>query len=300
MKKIITTLALFLIIGSMFNATSRTAQATFFDLNESHPFFDEIMYLSDHNIVRGTSANAFNPQAKVTRAEAATMISRALGLDGTKRPSSFSDVSSQSYAVGYIESAVENGIIKGYSDQTFRPNDIVNRGEMAIFLARAFELDEQIDVDYYDIFMKMASYESIKKVSKAGIAQGLNNGFYLPYKEITRAEFSAFLARALEPEFKVQVTKFKEPLVVEYKVEDGYKLSGVNYPNGSTITAEPSSTILFKNVTEGVPDYAVQYGGNAVAEYVMMNNIILTNTSGKSILQLGGGLSQLDYFLEVK
>jgi hypothetical protein len=299
MKKIITTLALFLIIGSMFNATSKTAQATFFDLNESHPFFDEIMYLSDHNIARGTVANAFLPQQKVTRAEAATMISRALGLDGTKRSSSFTDVSSQSYAVGYIESAVEIGIIKGYSDQTFRPNEIVNRGEMAIFLARAFDLDEQIDVDYYDIYMKMASYESIKMVSKAGIAQGLNNGFYLPYKEITRAEFSAFLARALVPEFQVEVMKFKEPLVVEYK-EVGYNLVGVNYPNGSTITAEPSSTILFKNVTEGEPGYAVHYSGNAVVKYMPVNNILLTNTSGKSLIRLGGGLSQLDYFLEVK
>ncbi len=299
MKKIMTTLALFLIIGSMFNATSGAAQATFFDVNESHPFYEEIMYLSDHNIARGTVVNAFLPQEKVTRAAAATMIGRALQLDGSKRPSSFSDVSSQSYAAGYIESAVEKGIIKGYSDHTFRPDEIVNRGEMAIFLSRAFELQEQIDVDYYDIYLKMASYEAIKKVSEAGIAQGLNNGFYLPYKEITRAEFSAFLARALEPEFQVEVTKFKEPLVVEYK-RVGYNLVGVNYPTRSIITAEPNSTILFRNLTKGEPGYVVQYSGNAVAQYMPVNNIVLTNNSGESYIQLGGGSSVLYYKLEVK
>ncbi|MDX8346142.1 S-layer homology domain-containing protein [Rossellomorea sp. YZS02] len=300
MKKIMTALAILIMIGSMVNTTSRVAKATFFDLNESHPFYDEIMYLSDHNIVRGTTVNAFHPQDKVTRAAAATMIGRALGLDGSKRTSSFSDVSSQSYAAGYIESAVEKGIIKGYSDDTFRPDAIVNRGEMAIFLARAFELEEQIDVDYYDIYKKMASYESIKKVSKAGIAQGLNNGFYLPYQDITRAEFSAFLARALEPEFKVEFKKFKEPsVVVEYK-RVGSSLVSVNYPNWSTFTVEPSSTIVFKNMTKGEPGYVVDWSGNAVADYMPMNGILLTNTSGTSHIQVGGGLTRLDYYIEVK
>jgi hypothetical protein len=299
MKKIMTTLALLIMIGCMFNTNSRVAQATFLDVNESHPFYNEIMYLSDRNIARGTVGDAFLPEEEVTRAAAATMIGRALGLDGSKRTSSFSDVSSQSYAAGYIDSAVEKGIIRGYSDNTFRPNAIVNRGEMAIFLARAFELQEQIDVDYYDIYLKMASYDAIKKVSKAGIAQGLNNGFYLPYKDITRAEFSAFLARALEPEFKVEVTTFKEPLVVEYK-RVGNSLVGVNYPNRSIFTVEPSSTIVFKNTTKGEPGYVVQYSGNAVAQYMPMNDIILTNSSGGSFIQIGGGLTRLSYYLEVK
>ncbi|MGM0842228.1 MAG: S-layer homology domain-containing protein [Bacillota bacterium] len=300
MKKLIAILTCLLMVGSIFTVSNTKAKYSFYDVNEYTPFYQEIMYLSDKLIVRG-EGSAFHPQEGVTRAAAATMIGRALLLDGEKRESSFSDVSEHSYAVGYIESAVELGIIKGYTDHTFRPNDIVTRGEMAIFIARAFNLEEEMNLeeDYYDIYPSMASYQAIIKVSEAGIAQGLSSGFYLPYQDITRAQFSAFLARALDPGFRVELTKFNEPLKIDYK-EDGYRLKGVQYPNGSTIWVEPGTAILFTNVTNESHSYAVTYNGNAVAEYAPINNILLTNGPGESIIQLGGGLSSLTYFLKVK
>jgi hypothetical protein len=127
-------------------------------------------------------------------------------LMGQKRESSFTDVGSQSYASGYIESAVDMGIIKGYTDDTFRPDEIVSRGEMAIFLARAFNLQEEMELgnDYNDIHPSMASYEAIIKVSEAGVARGFIGGFFRPDQDITRAQFSAFLARALNAGFRVE------------------------------------------------------------------------------------------------
>ncbi len=165
MKKIIAIVACMFVAGSLLGVSIANAASSFSDVKTTSSFYEEIMYLSDNNIVKGTD-NAFYPQEEVTRAAAATMIGRALSLDGTERPSTFSDVSSQSYAVGYIESAVEKGIVKGYPGNMFKPNEPVTRAEMAIFLARAFELEEKLDFEYLDIFPTMASYESILKVSE--------------------------------------------------------------------------------------------------------------------------------------
>ncbi len=206
MKKLIAVLTCFIMMGSIFSVTNTKAgNYSFNDLEEYSPFYQEIMYLADKHIVLGVRGS-FYPQQGVTRAAAATMIGRALLLDGTKRESSFSDVGSQSYAAGYIESAVDMGIIKGYTDGTFRPDEIVSRGEMAIFLARAFNLEAEMELgkDYNDIHPSMASYEAIVKVSESGVARGFIGGFFRPDQDITRAQFSAFLARALNAGFRVE------------------------------------------------------------------------------------------------
>ena len=76
----------------------------------------------------------------MTRAAAAIMIGRALDLNGEQRKTKFPDVGAEQVASGYIASAVAEGIIQGYPDGTYRPNETVTRGQMAIFLSRAFDL----------------------------------------------------------------------------------------------------------------------------------------------------------------
>ena len=71
------------------------------------------------------------------------MIGKALDLDGTKRKTIFDDVASTSTASGYIASAVNEDIITGFPDGSFRPGDTVTRGQMAILLSRAFDLTEE-------------------------------------------------------------------------------------------------------------------------------------------------------------
>ena len=111
----------------------------------------EINFLLDKEIIAGYEDKTFKPQRNVTRAEAAIMLGRALTLDGTQRNTKFSDVGASAKASGYIESAVKKGIIKGYEDGTFKPDDTINRGEMAYLLVAAFELKEMSSISFSDI-----------------------------------------------------------------------------------------------------------------------------------------------------
>jgi Leucine-rich repeat (LRR) protein len=172
------------------------------DVTETYRFYEEIKFLTAKGIINGFPDGNFHPNETVTRAQAAIMIGRALDLDETIRPTIFDDVKSASMASGYIASATEKGIITGFPDGTFRPNDPVTRGQMAIIISRAFELKEESSYVFPDVSTQSSSYVHIKRIMAEGITTGYPDGTFRPSKKLIRGEFSAFMARAWEDRFK--------------------------------------------------------------------------------------------------
>ncbi|MGN7408098.1 S-layer homology domain-containing protein [Sporosarcina sp. SAFN-010] len=177
----------------------------FSDVHSKHPFAEHMRFLYDKGIIRGFENNRFAPDNDVTRGDAALMIARTLDLKTEKRDTVFSDVSNQSAASGAIQSASEAGIINGYTDGAFRPNAVVTRGQMASFLARAFKLEEEEALSFYDVPISSSSYSDIRKVITFGVTEGYSDGRFQPARSLTRAQFSAFLARALNDELRLTV-----------------------------------------------------------------------------------------------
>jgi N-acetylmuramoyl-L-alanine amidase len=92
-------------------------------------------------------------------------------------------------ASGYINEMVKKGIISGYSNGTFQPTKILNRGEMAILLSRAFNF---------------GSGNAAQYLMEKGIAQGFSDGTFGEKANIIRADFSVFVARSLNEAFRVK------------------------------------------------------------------------------------------------
>lgn len=184
--------------------TPITGQAEEFrDLPRTYIFYDDVKYLTDKKIISGFPDGTFGASHSVTRAQAAIMIGRALELSGEPKDTKFNDVTAKVTGSGYIASAVEKGIIAGYPDNTFRPYEPVTRGQMAIFLNRAFQLEDNIQTNIFkDISPNMKAYQSILNVNANRIAFGYEDSTYRPDVIVTRGQFSAFLARALEPSFR--------------------------------------------------------------------------------------------------
>ncbi|MBB5179418.1 N-acetylmuramoyl-L-alanine amidase [Planomicrobium koreense] len=166
----------------------------------------EIIYLYDRGMIKGTSATTFSPDASVTREQAAVMIGRAFNFNSTPRKTSFTDVKSSSYSSGYIQEAVNRGIITGYGDGTFKPLQTMTRGEMAFLLSRAFNLTKTGNVFFTDIKVDTAStslYTAVNKIATFGISNGTGTGTYAPNEDLNRRQFAAFLARGLNPNYRV-------------------------------------------------------------------------------------------------
>ncbi|MFC9539914.1 S-layer homology domain-containing protein [Lysinibacillus sp. NPDC056959] len=193
MKKIY--LLLIPIITCFLVLPSTSLAATFSDVPPSHPNYDDINYLLDMGVIDKSSKYGISDI--VTREEVAVMIAKATGLDGAQRTTKFSDVLKSNKNSGYIQSAVEAGIINGYGDNTFKPTAKVTRGQMAAFIARAFDLPKG-NKFFMDVPEEHYAYEAVKQLAAAGITTGYDDGTFKPEANLSRAHISAFLARTIK------------------------------------------------------------------------------------------------------
>ncbi|MEK4028543.1 MULTISPECIES: N-acetylmuramoyl-L-alanine amidase [Bacillaceae] len=171
-----------------------TAQASGFT-DVPNRALKEVNYLAEGGIANGSSATIFAAEKVVTRQEAATFIARALQLDGAKRETVFKDVSASNFSSGYIQSAVDKGILSGYDGGRFLPQKEVTRGEMAVMLSKAFG---------YEFGGSLSG--AANALMSRGIASGMEDGTFGANEQIIRADFSVFLARAINPEFRIKNT----------------------------------------------------------------------------------------------
>ncbi|WP_238323752.1 S-layer homology domain-containing protein [Planococcus donghaensis] len=176
------------------------------DLPKAHPFYDEINYLINRDVVRGYPDGTMRPDVGVTRAEAVIMIGRLKGFDSKQRATNFSDVPASHQASGYIAAAATAKLITGYPDGTYRPNNTITRAEMAFILSRLFIVPFRAGVSFTDISPNMPVYEPIQQILAANITIGYPDKTFRPTEKVTRGQFSAFLARGLEAKFKNDAT----------------------------------------------------------------------------------------------
>ncbi len=176
------------------------------DVPTSHSFYDEISYLVERDVLRGYPDDTMRPDEEVTRAEAVIMIGRLKGFDSKQQNTGFADVPASHKASGYIAAAAKAKLITGYPDGTYRPNNTITRAEIAFLLSRLFIVPFRAEMGFIDLQPKMAVYEPVQKILAANITNGYPNKTFRPNDKVTRGQFSAFLARGLEPRFKNNAT----------------------------------------------------------------------------------------------
>jgi hypothetical protein len=107
------------------------------DVAASHWAYGYIAAASNAGAFGGDENGNFNPEANLTRAQAAKIIVEAYGLTGSS-DLSFKDAANiQSWAVSYIKTAVANGILKGDDNGNVNPNASITRADFAVMIQRA-------------------------------------------------------------------------------------------------------------------------------------------------------------------
>lgn len=90
-----------------------TQAALFPDLKTNFWYTDSIQYIFNRRVINGFPDGTFRPASSITRADAITMIGRAIGIQPDSSNHYFTDVSQTSYSAGYINKAYELGYITG-------------------------------------------------------------------------------------------------------------------------------------------------------------------------------------------
>lgn len=120
------------------------SQPTFSDVPRGHWAFDYVEAAAAAGITQGCGGGNFCPSDEITRAQAASMIQRAAGwpdevVAGAPR---YSDVPASNTHFAAIETLTTRCSTNGCAPGRFCPNDSLNRGQAAVFIARAFNLEE--------------------------------------------------------------------------------------------------------------------------------------------------------------
>ncbi|AYC28891.1 S8 family peptidase [Paenisporosarcina cavernae] len=172
--------------------------ASFSDLSNNRWYSPHVAYLAYNNFIQGMKDGSFQPGRNILRSEAIALLGRVVGLNGEQRSTTFSDVSSGSFASGYIQSAYEQNLLSGFPDGTFRPNQPVTRAEMAILLQNAydFKVNEANENPFEDVNSGMVSFEAIQAITQQNITRGVTPTTFEPSDFMTRATYSVFIARA--------------------------------------------------------------------------------------------------------
>jgi len=226
MKKGAFVVACIVLIGGMLASINHAyAAKRFSDIGTSHRASAEIDYLAQGEIVQGDNSGKFFPDRYVTRAEAAAIIGRTLNFNGTQRSTDFTDVGMKHFASGYIQEAVSRNIIKGYTDGSFKPNNFVTRGEMALLISRAYA------------FNANSVSAAIQSLITKGIAQGMANGTFGKDEPIKRADFAVFVTRAVHPKYRInyQMTTIQKSSV---------KATALNVRKGPSTTYDVIGKLL--------------------------------------------------------
>jgi len=146
------------------------------------------------------------PEGKITRAEVATIFFRLLSDEVREmmfcEENDFSDVNKGYWYNNAISTMAAMGIVEGYPDGTFRPDDFITRAEFAAIAAR-FELEGNPEGNFFNDIGDHWAEELINIAANNGWVDGYPDGSFCPDKDITRAEAMTMVNRILHriPEF---------------------------------------------------------------------------------------------------
>ncbi|GBG09024.1 putative cell wall-binding protein, partial [Paenibacillus agaridevorans] len=158
--------------------------------------------------IRGYQDGTVRGNATMTRAEFSSMLVQLLEIENTgKKKWLLSDIQSH-WAAGAIATLAGHGVINGYTDGTFRPNQTISRQEMVTMLLKLVNeeaLPNKHEGDFADIGnVSPFAVNSVQAAGKAGIIQGYEDGTFRPQNHVSRAEAVVMLLNLLMVEERLR------------------------------------------------------------------------------------------------
>lgn len=193
-------------------------QVTFVPVSEwSNPFvdvaggawyYDAVRYVNENGLMTGTSANTFAPDLTATRSMIVTILYRLEGSPDIENEIwgyPFKDVDANAWYATAVYWARMNGIVAGYSDELFGPDDIITREQMATILYRyaqykGYDTTAKADLSNYTDAAQVGSWaaDAIHWANAEGLVSGTSSTTLSPQGSATRSQVAMILTRFCE------------------------------------------------------------------------------------------------------
>lgn len=209
-----------------------------------------IQALVDKGIIDGYPDGTFKPDQPITRAEFSKLVAKAFKYQPANQ-GYFSDTADH-WAKPYINEVASQKVMNAFSDGTFRPQDQLNRSQMATFLTRIVNLGkpeekyEPWSTSFSDVTADNWAFQNIEIVNKLGVFPNDYKTQFYPGRIVTRAE-AAWMVEALS---NLTITKGK---ITSVSPDSGLvNVKNQNNDEPTLVMATPDTIILRNNASSDI------------------------------------------------
>lgn len=174
----------------------------FADVPAGSWYYDSVAYVYENGMMAGTGSSQFSPNMTTSRAMIVTILYRLEGSPAAAQPSAFTDVAAGQWYTDGVAWANANGIVTGYDNGKFGPNDTITREQMAAILYRyaafkGYDVSGRADLSGFADAGRVAAYaaDSVRWAVKSGLISGVTPTTLEPGGSATRAQAAAILTR---------------------------------------------------------------------------------------------------------
>lgn len=144
----------------------------------------------------GYPDQTFGPDKLMTRGEVAAMFVRLMERAPEAGNPSFTDVNKDTWCYTYVAKAKAAGILKGYEDHTFRPNNPISRAEFAAIATR-FDQLKPATMPFTDVGENHWAHDAIASAYAKGWISGYPDKTFRPEENIKRSEVATMTNQVL-------------------------------------------------------------------------------------------------------
>ncbi|MBR2783944.1 MAG: S-layer homology domain-containing protein [Firmicutes bacterium] len=195
--------ALLVLAFALFPASALGAGVSYADVRSGDWYYDSVQYVSDQGLMTGVGGGSFDPQGDVTRGMIVTVIYRMEGKPAvTGRHIPFTDVAPGSWYAAGVTWAAAKGIVSGYSEDRFGPEDRISREQLAAVCYRyaqykGYDVSGKADISAFADASAVHSWakDAVAWANAAGLVNGVGGNALDPQGRSTRAQAAAILMR---------------------------------------------------------------------------------------------------------
>ncbi|WP_434088034.1 S-layer homology domain-containing protein [Bacillus mycoides] len=200
-------------------AADNTDSLKFNDVPADHWSTKAIYDLANRKVVAGYGNGQFGFGDNVTRGQVARMIYayvKPADADASfKNP--FTDIKGHMFEKEILALA-KAGLVSGYGEGKYGPDDILTREQMAQVLTNAFKFKATTKTSFTDVDKNSWAYNAINAIEENGVTAGTGSNKYSPQMHVTREQYSQFLYNSInvieketKPETKPEVKPDPKP-----------------------------------------------------------------------------------------
>ncbi|PEQ47040.1 S-layer protein [Bacillus cereus] len=286
----------------------------FKDVPENHWSYKAIMDLKEKNIVAGYGNGMFGFGDNITRGQVARLIYAYLKpVDELTTQNPFTDIEGHMFEKEIL-ALNKAGIMNGFGNEKFGPDNVLTREQLAVVLTKAFNFQATSTTTFKDVDKNYWATSAISALQENKITTGTGDNKFEPQSLVTREQYALFLYNAInksekEPDLKPtvipqdladddiyyyegwmesssvlkrSVSKEAQNLVTQINTKYNAELKY------AAIGGPGSEVVLFSPVLEGIPEFFGNFTVRGDDENNFSVNFVIERGQGnKALLELG-------------